>query len=279
MNTIITKCRDIIEDSLKTDGRDIYTYESLVSSKIFTLTTANIDSTSLVVYKNGVLWSQTPVAGSGVAWTRALAVITITKIGHGLITGDVITISVSSSTSALPLGSYTVTKLTDNTFSIVGLNAGAESGTCTYTITANYSYSTTTGKLTITGTLAVGDTLEINYSYYNKYSDNELRGFIRAAISYLSVEKYGTFTVKSDNVIFPTPTEEQENLLAVIAGILIKGDIISYKTPELTITFERGDSKDKKIKKLTRQFKKAYGVLVYIKMDEKIVDVDEITTL
>jgi hypothetical protein len=279
MTTVIEKCRNLIEDFLKTDGRDVFTYESITSSKIFTLTDANISPSSIIVYKNGVVWSITPVAGSGVSWTRTLAVITITKIAHNLITGDSITITASSATAALPLGSYIVTKLTADTFTVTGLNAGASSGTCTYTIVANYSYSSTTGKLTVTGTLTAGNTLEVTYSYYSKYSDTELIGRIKSAITYLAVEKYGTFTVKSDNIIFPTPTEIEENLIALIASILIKGDIISYKTPELTIMFERGDSKEKKIKKFIRQAKKTYGCLKYIGMDEKIVDVDEEITL
>ena len=106
-----------------------------------------------------------------------------------------------------------------------------------------------------------------------------MQGHIKGAISYLSVERYKTFVVKSDNVIFPTPDEGEENLIAMIACILIKGDVVGYRTPELTISFERGDSKEKKIKKLVRQGKKCYGVLKYIDMDEKIVDTDETFSL
>jgi len=140
----------------------------------------------------------------------------------------------------------------------------------------NYSYSSITGKLTVTGSLTAGDSLEIDYSYYAKYSDTELKGFLKAAISYLSVGKYKTFAVRSDDIIFPSPDESEQNLIALIACILIKGDVIGYRTPELTISFERSDSKEKKIKKLLRQFKKSYGDLDYIKMDDKIVlDADE----
>jgi hypothetical protein len=202
MTTIIEKIRNIIEDNIKTDGRDSFTYESIASSKIFTLTQANASAATIVVLKNGVVWAS-----------------------------------------------------------------------------SNYTYSTTTGKLTVTGSLTAGDSLEVDYSYYLKYSDAEIQGFIKAAISYLAVEKYGTLTVKSDNVIFPIPNESEENLLALIASILIKGDIVSYRTPELTMVFERGDNKDKKIKKIVRQFKKTYGCLKYIRYDEKVVDVDEETTL
>jgi len=202
MTQIILKTRNLIADILKTDGRDLFTYESITSSKIFTLTESNISSATIIVLKNGADWAA-----------------------------------------------------------------------------SNYSYSTTTGKLTVTGSLTAGDSLEVDYSYFCKYSDTELQGFIKAAISYLSIERYGTFAVKSDNIIFPTPTEAEENLISIVSSILIKGDVIGYRTPELTISFERGDSKEKKIKKIVRQFKKSKGVFKYIKMDEKIVDIDEITTL
>jgi hypothetical protein len=198
MDDVILVVRDLIGDNLITTGRDCYTYESITSSKIFTLTEANISASTILVYKNGVIWANT-----------------------------------------------------------------------------NYSYSITTGKLTVTGTLTAGDSLEITYSFYQKYSSSELQGFIRAAISYLVVEKYKCFAVKPPDIIFPTPTQSEIYLIAVITSILIKGDIISYKTPELTINFERGDSKEKKIKKFVRQFKKTYGILEYIKYDEKIPDPDD----
>lgn len=200
MTTIIEKLRNLIGDNLITTGRDVFTYESITSSKIFTLTEANVSASTIVVLKNGVVWAAT-----------------------------------------------------------------------------NYSYSATTGKLTVTGALVAGDSLEVDYSYYTKYSDNELRGFIKSSITYLAVEKYGTFAVKSDNVIFPTPNETEENLIALIASILIKGDIVSYRTPELSITFARGETIENKIKKFVRQFKKAYGYLTFIDLGSKIVYDEEIT--
>jgi hypothetical protein len=198
MTDVILAVRDLIQDILKTDGRDCFTYESITSSKIFTLTEANVSASTIVVYKNGIVW------------------------------------------------------------------AGA-----------NYSYSTTTGKITVTGTLTAGDELEIIYSYFAKYSDTELQGFARAAISYLVIEKYKCFTVRPPNTIFPTPTQSEVYLIAVVASILIKGDVVSYRTPELSVTFERGDSKEKKIHKFVRQYKKAYGYLTYIDPSETIVNEEE----
>ncbi len=195
MTTILTKIRDLILDNLSTKGDDVFTY---LTSKIFTLSESNVDSTSILVYRNGVLVSS-----------------------------------------------------------------------------ANYSYSATTNKLTYTGTLVANDSVEIKYSYYTKYSDTELRGYARAALSYLATEKYKTFTCKVDNLIFPTPSEAEENLIAVIASILISGSIRSYRTAEFTINFNEDESKDVKIKKIVRQFNKSYGYLDFIDLTERLANPEE----
>jgi hypothetical protein len=198
MDDVILAVRDLIGDNLITTGRDVFIFESITSSKIFTLTESNVSASTILVYKNGTLWAGT-----------------------------------------------------------------------------NYSYSTVTGKLTVTGTLTAGDSLEVDYSFYQKYSDTELGGFIRAAISYLVVEKYKCFAVKPPDIIFPTPTQSEIYLIAIVAAILIKGDVVSYRTPEFTITFGRGESIESKIKKFVRQYQKSYGVLIYIGLGEKIPDPDD----
>jgi len=141
---------------------------------------------------------------------------------------------------------------------------------------ANYSYSSTTGKVTVTGTLTAGDNLTFEYNAYEKYSDNELRGYVRSAIYHLAVEKYKTFTAKSDNVVFPTPTESEECLIAFIAAILIKGNIRQYRTPEFTIVFDTDNmSIEKKIKATIKQYNKAFGKITYIDMGEQLAEPED----
>jgi len=135
---------------------------------------------------------------------------------------------------------------------------------------SNYSYSSTTGKLTVTGSLSVGDSLVVTYSYYSKYSDTELRGRIRAAAVYIATEEYRTFTVKDTEEIFPTPTEKEESLFALVSGILINPNYSSYKTPDLSITFPNNKSKEQKIKEVVNKYKKAYGYFGYISPDDVI---------
>jgi len=271
MTGIVTKLRDILGDNYKV----ISETQDYISSLIFTLQNANIDSTSLVVQNNGVVWSATIPAGSTVAWTRSGSTITITKTSHGLITGDSVALSASSDVTALPLATYLVTKLTTNTFTVVGLNAGASSGTCSYPTSTNYSYSSTTGAITITGTVIAGDVFTFIYNAYEKYSDAELQGYVRSALYYLTSEKYKIFIIRPPTYIFPTPTEEEECLVAVVAAILIKGSISYYQTPEFRINFAENIPVSKRIKTAVAEFKKSFGVLDYIDLTDEPAEVEE----
>jgi hypothetical protein len=259
MTNLLIKVRDILADNYKfnSETQEYYT------SKIFSLQDANIDSISLLVYKNGAI-----IPTVSASWTRTGTVVTITKTAHGLIDEDVITLTISSVIVALPLGTYTITKLTADTFTVVGLSAGATSGTCTYN---NYSYSTTNGKITIVGTLTAGeDSFTFTYNAYEKYSDAELQGYIRSALYYLTAEKYKTFKILPPTSIFPTPAEDEECLIAIIAAILIKGSIRQYRTPEITITFGENLSTEQKIKQAINQFSKTFGTIEYTDLSEEI---------
>lgn len=74
----------------------------------------------------------TPANLSGVSWTRSTTTATITSTGHGLRTGDLIHVSVTSDASAIILGQKTITATTANAFTFTCLNAGAASGTLTF---------------------------------------------------------------------------------------------------------------------------------------------------
>jgi hypothetical protein len=133
--------------------------------------------------------------------------------------------------------------------------------------TSGWTYNPNTNKVTYTATLAVGDAIEIDYTYSSKYSDAELRGQVRASIAWLSVEGYKTFVCKEDNIIFPTPNEQEENLMTLIVAVLIEGDIWRYKTPEISLEHFRTLSKDEKIRLLVRQAMKTPIIIDYVATD------------
>jgi hypothetical protein len=143
--------------------------------------------------------------------------------------------------------------------------------------TDNYTFDSATNQIIVEEEsgeeLEVGDTLLVIFSFYKKYSDTEIEAYIKAAIICLSVEQYKTFTISESDLIFPTPTEIEENLIAVVASILMQGGIQQYRTPELSITFQDSDSKEVRITKLIKKYKKTYGILEYI--DPKATTVDD----
>ena len=134
---------------------------------------------------------------------------------------------------------------------------------------SQYSFNATMNQLTIT-TLTAGDSIQVIYNAYQKYSDNSLRAYIRRALIYLSIEQYKTFKCGTDNTIFPTPSEPEENLIAIIANSLINQSISSYRTPEISITFLENEDVDEKIHRVIAQFRKTYGVIKYVKWDRDV---------
>jgi hypothetical protein len=169
--------------------------------------------------------------------------------------------------------------ITSKVFTLTESNIDATSLVCykngTLFAASNYAYVSTTGKVTVTGTLTAGDVLEFVYNAYAKYSDTELMGYIRAALGYLAIERYKTFVARSDNTIYPTPVESEEYLISFIASVIIKGSISSYKTPEISVTFNDRQSKEDKIKQAIRQYAKTYWVVEYVELDEDIACDDE----
>ena len=73
-----------------------------------------------------------PVTGT---YTQSGATITVTKSSHGLNTGDRIGITFTDGTGGAGFpGNYTITKLTDNTFTVTSINSLTITGTpaCAY---------------------------------------------------------------------------------------------------------------------------------------------------
>lgn len=93
---------------------------------------------------------------SAVTWSRAGTTSTITHTAHGYTTGDTISVLVTSDTSALPLGSYTITVVNANTYTITVPNAGGTTGTATVGKAFNVSLT-----VTIPSGIAAGDVLEV----------------------------------------------------------------------------------------------------------------------
>jgi hypothetical protein len=116
--------------------------------------------------------------------------------------------------------------------------------------------NTSTNKVTVTNPcFTSGDTVEIQYTYYPNYSNNEIDGYIRAAIVHLSINNYYTFEIGSDDTIYPEPDENEKNLIAFITATLIEPNNQIYRLPDITIQVPNPLPKDDMIRKAITIFK------------------------
>jgi hypothetical protein len=126
----------------------------------------------------------------------------------------------------------------------------------------NYSYSPTTKKITFAGvSFSSGDQIEVGYTYY-EYSDTELDGFIRASLIWLSIYDYteGDFELE-DTGIYPTLSNKEIDMVAIIASILIKPDCTSYKLEKVSVVYPNLLPKEERIQDLISQFKVGIGAV------------------
>jgi hypothetical protein len=101
---------------------------------------------------------------------------------------------------------------------------------------SDYAYDSTAKQVTINASLTIGDTVEIQYTYYSNYSDTEIESYIRAAAIFLSVNNYYTFEVDTADNFYPAISDKERNLIAFVASILIKPDNQTIRLPDITIT-------------------------------------------
>ncbi|KKM16270.1 hypothetical protein LCGC14_1687510 [marine sediment metagenome] len=132
----------------------------------------------------------------------------------------------------------------------------------------DYSWDSTTNKLTITASLTVGDIIVITFTYY-KFSDTEIQANIRSSLVYMSVYSYSAdedYEMET-NDIYPTPGNKDTDVMALIASIIIKPIWTEYRTPTILVRYNRNSDKDEIIKKIIFQAKWAVGSLKIITID------------
>lgn len=119
----------------------------------------------------------------------------------------------------------------------------------------DYSFSSTTLRVTVTTSLSAGDTVEIQYTYYPNYSDAEIEAYIRSAVVHLSVNNYYTFEVDVNDNFYPPITDKESNLVAFVASILIKPENQTIRLPDITINVPNNLPTRDIISKAVRIFK------------------------
>ena len=105
---------------------------------------------------------------------------------------------------------------------------------------SDYSYDSSTNKVTISASLTSGDTIEVQYTHFPDFSNNEVDSAIRAAVVHLSIKNFYTFEIGSDDYVYPEPLDSEQNLIAFVASIILKPDNKSYRLPDISITMPAG---------------------------------------
>ena len=120
-----------------------------------------------------------------------------------------------------------------------------------------HTYDTTLNKVTVSSSLTTGDTIQVDYTTYPNYSTTELTSHVRAALVYLSINNYGEFLYDTDDDdIYPTLTDTEENLVAMIAALIIDPDNRTIRLPDVTITNPTDVPTNVKISKTIASFKR-----------------------
>jgi len=129
-----------------------------------------------------------------------------------------------------------------------------------------YSYDSTTNKITINlssgNSLSSGDKIEVDYTF-NKYSDTELTKYIIGAITWMSLFSYGEDDYEvdeDDDNIRPNPDNKTEDLISIIASILIRPNYSEYRLPNITVRYPKTMPKEERIEKIVSRFQMGLGV-------------------
>lgn len=165
--------------------------------------------------------------------------------------------------------SFTYT--TSNIFKLCGNNVTAVTQVLVggNALASGESYTLNGNEVTVDASLTAGDEVEITYTAY-KYSDSELTEYVKASLVWISIfddTSDEDFEIEDDE-IYPTPTNKQEDLIALITSILIKPDYSKYQLPNLTVVYPRTMSKEERIELIITRFRRGIGALDVIEWDD-----------
>ncbi len=130
--------------------------------------------------------------------------------------------------------------------------------------TSNFTYDSDNNAVTIAASLSADDTVLIKYSYYKKYSDTEIQGYLTSSLAYFPLYQYKkTFEIDSNDEINAIndyiPTTNELYFIAIIASILIDPQNIRISIPDLTLSAKRDKSDQDQIKQSFANFKNFLG--------------------
>jgi len=130
---------------------------------------------------------------------------------------------------------------------------------------------TSTNQVTIVANLVMDDVIEFKYKFYCKNSDEILKQYIISALVWISLYGDEDFELEDDGVdayVYPTPNNKEEDLIAVVASILINPNFETYKFGNVTMTYPKNTPKDDKIRGIVQDFYSGLGVWCTLELDK-----------
>lgn len=124
-----------------------------------------------------------------------------------------------------------------------------------------YTFDDDTSEITITADLVSTDIISVQYTYY-KYSDSEIKEYIRASLVWLSIFNCcsGDYELETDDIV-PTPDNKTLDLISIISSILINPDWVSKRIDRVSkVDYPRTMTKNKQIEYWISKFNRGDSV-------------------
>lgn len=144
----------------------------------------------------------------------------------------------------------------------------------------DWTYNEETNKVIIspvTSGLALmeGDDIVIKYSYYEKYSNSELNGYIKSNLVRFSVRRYKKTFYMNDfsqvvTVNGENPSNEEGDIIAIITAIDIDPQNINVKIgQDFTVSATENKSKTEQINNIIDQFTRSFGTISFLETEKE----------
>lgn len=143
-----------------------------------------------------------------------------------------------------------------------------------------WSYDSDTNEVTINFvtsglSLTKNDIIIITYSYYQKYSNTEIKGYIESSLSYFAEYKFKKiFEVNSSDKVVAIndldPTKEELYFIAIIASIVIDPQNTKIDIPDLKLSPNRDVSDQEQIREAFSNFTKFIGSVSFMKLENEL---------
>ena len=143
---------------------------------------------------------------------------------------------------------------------------------------SEYSYNADTNKVTLNMSgsgysLTSGDSIIITYSFYEKWSDNEITSYIKSNLTRFTQMRYNKrFYMNDDNEVVTdngvNPTRSEGDLIALITAIDIDPQNIDIRTRDFTISSTENKSKSELINDVFVQFNRGFISLDFLEIKD-----------